>query len=110
MNASSQQSVTRSSGDEFLVTAGATPNLGWVDRFATDQFVLAMAAATNVTGFTGGWVGREVTIRFGNTNATLVHSGSFILKGAVNATPPSNGFMKFKALSATTWAELSRSF
>ena len=110
MNASSQQTVARSSGDEFLVTAGATPNLGWVDRFATDQFVLAMAAVTNVTGFSGGWVGREVTIRFGNANTTLVHSGSFLLKGAVNANPPSNGFMKFKALSSTTWAELSRSF
>lgn len=110
MTATAQQKIVPWSTEPFTYTAGTTLNMGWVSPYATDQFTVAMAAATNVSGFTGGWVGREVTVRFSNANSTLVHSASFILKGATNVNPPANSFVKFIALSATTWAELTRSF
>lgn len=110
LSASVQQSIARSSGDEFTYSSGTSLNLGWVDRFATDRFVFSFVAATNVVQFTGGWVGREVTVRCSNSNVTLVNSANLILKGGVNVTPPANGLMRFLALSATVWAEVSRSF
>lgn len=110
MAAAAQQTVIPSGVDTIAYTSGNSVDLGFVSPYATEYFNLQMAAATNVSQFVGGWLNREVTIRFGNANTTLVNSGNLILKGAANANPPTNSYMKFIALSATVWAEVSRSF
>lgn len=110
MATAAQQTVIPGGVDTIAYTTGNTLDLGFVSPYATEYFNIQMAAATNVSQFAGGWLNREVTIRFGNANTTLVNSGNIILKGATNANPPTNSYMKFIALSATVWAEVSRSF
>ena len=60
------------------------------------------SSATNFTGFTGGFIGQQVVMRFGNASTTLVDSSSFYLGGS-NITPTANSAYTFIKHNTTQW-------
>jgi hypothetical protein len=73
-------------------------------------YQLFNGSAQNVTGFTGGFPGDEITINMGDGNTTFVNSGgSLQMKGGANYNPVSGVTMCFICLTSTIWAEKSRS-
>lgn len=71
-------------------------------------FNAANTGATSITNLTNGVDAQTLTIYATTANTTLVN-GSFILKGGVNTTIPSNGMISFYFFN-TLWYETSRSY
>lgn len=71
--------------------------------------------AQNVTGLTGGLVGQEVLLLFGDGNTTLKNGTTFKLQGGTDVTPTQFSVIKFigsgsaPGLTPVYWAEVSRS-
>jgi hypothetical protein len=87
-----------------VVPAGTTsPNIAFGSLLQT-----ANTAATSITGFTGGNQGQEATLWVNDAFTTLVYSGTFLLAGLVNFTPPSGTIIKFSYRNGV-WREVSRS-
>ena len=97
-----KQLVTTLSGTETTTAAGKY-----------DQINLNQSSATNITGLSGGYEGKQIIFIAFNGNTTLTHTVSgadtFRLKGAVNATITTDGTITFK-YSQNKWYEVSRSF
>jgi hypothetical protein len=101
------QNVTETLRTGYSVS-GATPDVGWVSAGASSLFLVTNASPTNMTGMTG-LTGRTVTLLFGDSNTTLVHSSTFRLRNAANVTP-AWGQMITMHNDGTQWFEVSRSF
>jgi polygalacturonase len=72
-------------------------------------YQLFQSGAFNVTGFTGGLPGDEISVCTGDANTTFVN-GKLQMKGGVNYNPPSNTVMSFICLTGGgLWIEKSRS-
>lgn len=90
---------------EYSTTiSGATPNVA-----AGNLFVVSNGSATNMT-FMADWKENATyTLYFANSNTTLKQSGSFRMKGGVDANPSAGQIMQFLA-SGSLFYEISRSF
>lgn len=90
------------------ILSGATPSL------STSFHAVAQSGSTTITNFVlpGSQEDGYVVLIFTDALSTISHSGSFNLKGNVDATPPSGGVMTFVKRSAlsSAWFEISRSF
>lgn len=85
------------------ILSGTSFNVGQGTGFTVFQ-----SGATNVSAFTGGTSGQEITLYFGDSNTTLINVSSAHLAGGVNYNPPANTVMKFVCVGST-WFEISRS-
>lgn len=94
-----------------VLTLALTETIVAVGKY--DQINVNQSAATTINSFTGGYEGKEITIIAFNGNTAIAHNNSgvdtFRLKGAVNATIPLNGTIRFR-FSQSKWYEISRSF
>lgn len=93
---------------QFTTVSGATPTA------STPGLYVVNGGATNMTGITmdGSMTSGHVICLFGNGNTTLVHSGTFSLKGGVNVTPASGQIVEFikHPTHSGAWIEKNRSF
>ena len=88
----------------FTIISGATPSVA-----AGNYFTVTNASATNMTALSNWLEGAVYMLSFSNGNTTLKQSGSFRLKGGVDATPTAGQIMQFLA-SGSLFYEVSRSF
>lgn len=73
------------------------------------NYTLTNGAAQNVTGFTGGLGGDEITIILQDGNTTFVNGSNLKMKGGVNYNPAAGVVMCFISNFSGTWSEKSRS-
>lgn len=81
-----------------------------LDSSLYNQANLAQPSATTITDVTNGINGREMMLLAFNGNTTLQHNASTMrLKGAINVTIPTDGFIRLRYMSGR-WYEISRNF
>lgn len=102
--------VADTSGNPLALHFLATATDGDTSPSVRNVSVLTTAntAATTITALDNGYVGQRVTIRFGDSNTTLVHSGSLRLAGAVNKTFVATDTVTFVQQTANGWTESGR--
>lgn len=84
--------------------SGATPSV-----IVGNLFAVSNGSATNMTALSDWKEGATYTLYFTNSNTTLKQSGSFRMKGGVDATPAAGQIMQFLAIGSLFY-EISRSF
>ena len=68
--------------------------------------ITANTSATSITTFDNGAVGQHITIRFGDTNTTLVHGSNLTLIGQANFTGINGSMKQFATSDGTAWREV----
>jgi hypothetical protein len=66
------------------------------------------SAATNVTNFVDAYTGQLIIVLANDSNTTLKHSASLILKGSVDYLMVTGSLITLRR-DATLWREVSRS-
>jgi len=87
------------SGNVAPFVSGAPDGLAWVNN----------PAPITITQFQGGHEGMTLELYSGNTNTTLQHNGTMILRGAINASLPAGGILTLRE-TLGAWREISRNF
>jgi hypothetical protein len=97
------------SGTALSTWAYTTPTSGDTTPSVKNRSVMTTnnSTATTITELTNGIPGQIVTIRFGDANTAIAHSGTLRLRGAVNKTFNQADTVTF-CMTPTGWTEVSR--
>lgn len=108
-----QNNITIVSGEVVNQTIDKTLTLSGtetsVDVARWDYVNFTQSGATNVTAITNPEGVKTVSMRFFNSNTTLVHSVNLQLRAASNVTPGNGAVITF-IVDTTTAVEISRNF